>query len=117
MPLLGTTPNKNNQIQHWNTPDDISNILGTRVSQGYIETLLQTLDGIIVNQPKWFLPLVEEVKCIAKEIRIEKINEQWAGIPCEQLLNQFFTDQLNSIQILEKLTPLQLAKTPPRRHH
>ena len=108
--LLGTTPSKNSQIQHRNTPDDISDILGTRVYQGYVEAPLQTLDGIIVNQPKWFLPLVEEAKRIAEEIRIEKINEQWAGIPCEQLLNQSFTDQLNSIQILEQLIPLQLAK-------
>ena len=108
--LLGTTPSKNNQIQHQNTPDNISDILGTRVYQGYVETPLQTLDSIIVNQPKQFLPLVEEAKHIAKEIRIEKINEQWAGIPHEQLLNQSFTDQLNSIQILEQLTPLQLAK-------
>ena len=108
--LLGTTPSKNNQIQHKNTPDDISDILGTRVYQGYVETPLQTLDGIVVNQPKWFLPLTEEAKRIAEEIRMEKINEQWAGIPREQLLNQSFTDQLNSIQILEQLTPLQLAK-------
>ena len=100
-PLLGTTPSKNNQIQHRNMPDDISDILGTRVYQGYIETPLQTLDGIIVNQPRRFLPLAEEAKRIAGEIRIEKINEQWAGIPREQLLNQSFTDQLNSIQILE----------------
>ena len=98
-PLMGTTPSENNQIQHRNMPEDILDILGTRVYQGYIETPLQTLDGIIVNQPKWFLPLAEEAKHIAKEIRIEKINEQWAGIPCEQLLNQSFTDQLNSIQI------------------
>ena len=110
MLLLGTTPSENNQIQHRNMPDDISDILGTRVHQGYVETLLQTLVGIIVNQPKWFLPLTEEAKCIAEEIRIEKINEQWARIPHEQLLNQSFIDQLNSIQILEQLTPLQLAK-------
>ena len=45
-----------------------------------------------------------------EEIRIEKINEQWAGIPREQLLDQSFNDQLNSIQILEQLAPLQLAK-------
>ena len=109
--LLGTTPSENNQIQHRNTPDDISDILGTRVYQGYIETPLQTLDSIIVNQPKWFLSLAEEAKGIAEEIRIEKTNEQWAGIPHEQLLNQSFTDQLNSIQILEQLDPsLQLAK-------
>ena len=110
MPLLGATPSKNNQIQHRNRPDDISDILGTRVYQRYVETPLQTLDGIIINQPKQFLPLAEEARCIAKEIRIEKINAQWAGIPHEQLLNQSFTDQLNSIQILEQLAPLQLAK-------
>ena len=105
MSLLGTTPSENSQILHRNRPEDILDILGTRVYQGYIETLLQTLDGIIVNQPKRFLPLAEEAKHIAEGIRIEKINEQWAGIPCEQLLNQSFTDQLNSIQILEQLTP------------
>ena len=31
MPLLGTTPNENSQIQHRNMPDDISDILGTKV--------------------------------------------------------------------------------------
>ena len=45
-PLLGTTPSENSQIQHRNMPEDISDILGTRVYQGYIETPLQTLDGI-----------------------------------------------------------------------
>ena len=110
MPLLGATPSENNQIQHRNRPDDISDILGTRSYQGYIETPLQTLDGIIVNQPKQFLPLAEEAKQITEEIRIETINEQWDEIPHEQLLNQSFSDQLNSIQILEQLSPLQLAK-------
>ena len=66
MPLLGTTPSENNQIQHRNMPDDILDILGTRVYQGYIETPLQTLDGINVNQPKQFLPLAEEAKHIAE---------------------------------------------------
>ena len=108
--LLGNTPWKNHQLQHRNTLDDISNILGTCIYQGYVETPLQTLDGIIVNQPKRFLPLVEEAKHLTEEIRIKKINEQWAGIPCEQLLNQSFTDQLNSTQLLEQLAPLQLAK-------
>ena len=71
---------------------------------------MQTLDSIIANQPKWFLPLAEEAKRIAEEIRIEKISEQWAGIHCKQLLNQSFNDQFNLIQILEQLAPLQLAK-------
>ena len=109
-PLLGTTPSENTQIQHWDMAEDIPDILGTRVYQSYVDTPLQTLDGIIVKQPKWFLPLTEEAKRLAEEIRIQKINEQWAGIPREQLLNQSFNDQLNSIQILEQLAPLQLAK-------
>ena len=108
--LLGTTPRENHQLQHRNTPDDISDILGTCIYQGYVETPLQTLDGITVNQPKRFLPLAEEAKHLTEEIRIEKINEQWSGIPQEQLLNQSFIDQLNSIQLLEQLAPLQLAK-------
>ena len=75
-----------------------------------MDTPLQTLDRIIVNQPKHFLPLTKEAKRITEEIRIEKINEQWAGIPQEQLLNQSFNDQLNLICILEQFAPLQLAK-------
>ena len=59
----------------------------------------------MVNQPKRFLPLAEETKCLTEEIRIEKLNEQWSGTPHEQLLNQSFIDQLNSIQILEQLAP------------
>ena len=55
-PLLGTTPRENIQLQHRNSPDDISDVLGTHVYQGYVETPLQTLDGIIINQPKRFLP-------------------------------------------------------------
>ena len=109
-PLLGTTPREKLQLQHRNSPDDISDVLGTRIYQGYVETPLQTLDGIVVNQPKRFLPLAEEAKRLTEEIRIEKLNKQWAGIPHEQLLNQSFTDQLNSIQLLEQLAPLQLAK-------
>ena len=110
MPLLGTTPSENTQICHRNTPEDISDILGTRVYKRYVDTPLQTLDGIIVNQPKHFLPLIEEAKRIAKEIRIEKINDQLAGIPQEQLLNQSFNDQLNLIQILEQLDPSNWQK-------
>ena len=94
-PLLGITPSENTQLQHRNTPEDISDILGTRAFQRYIDTPLKTLDQIIINQLKHFLPLTKEAKRIAEEIRIKKINEQWAGIPREQLLNQSFND--NSI--------------------
>ena len=109
-PLLGITPRESTQLQSTNTPEDVEEILGTRGFQRYVDTPIQTLDRIVVNQPKRCLPLAQEAKKIAKEIRIKKINEQWAGIPREQLLNQSFNDQLNSIQILEQLAPLQLAK-------
>ena len=79
-PLLGITPHENTQLQSRNTPEDIADILGTRAFQRYVDTPLQTLDGIIVNQPKHFLPLTKEAKRITEEIRIEKVNEQWAGI-------------------------------------
>ena len=104
---MGTTPRENLQLQHRNSPDDISDVLGTHVYQGYVETPFQTLDGIVVNQPKRFLPLAEEAKHLMEEIRIKKLNEQLASIPHEQPV---IYEQLNSIQILEQLAPLQLVK-------
>ena len=80
-PLLGITPRESTQLQSTNTQEDVEEILGTRVFQRYVDTPIQTLDGIVVNQPKRFLPLAQEARKIAEEIRIEKINEQWAGIP------------------------------------
>ena len=80
-PLLGITPNESTQLQSMNTPEDVEEILGTRTFQRYVDTPVQTLDGIVVNQPKHFLLLAQEAKKIAKEIRIKIINEQQAGIP------------------------------------
>ena len=102
-PLLGTTHRENLQLRNRNQPEDISDVLGTTAFQGYVNTSLQTLDGIVVQQPKRFLLLAEEAKHLAEEICIEKLNEQWAGILHEKLLNQSFQDQLNSLQILEHL--------------
>ena len=76
MLLLGITPSENTQLQHRNMPEDIADILSTRAFQSYVDTPLQTLDGIIMNQPKCFLPLAKEAKRIVEEIRIKKINEQ-----------------------------------------
>ena len=78
MPLLGITPSKNTQLQNRNTPEDITDILGTRAFQRYVDMPLQTLDGIIVNQPKHFLPLTKQAKRITEEIRIEK-NQRAVG--------------------------------------
>ena len=108
--LLGTTHRENLQLRNKNMLEDIADVLGTTAFQGYVNTPLQTLDGMVAQQPKRFLPLTEEAKRLAEEIHIEKLNEQWAGIPHEKLLNQSFRDQLNSLQILEQLTPLELAK-------
>ena len=62
MPLLGAIPSENIEIQHSNTPEDVADTLGTTVYQRYVDTPLQTLDGIFVNQPKHFLPLAKEAK-------------------------------------------------------
>ena len=108
--LLGTTQHETQQLQSVTQPQEIADILGTTVFQGYVDTPLKTLDGLYVNQPCHFLPLTEQAKRLAEEIRKEQQVQQWAGITHEQLLNQSFTDQLNCIQTLETLTPLQLAK-------
>ena len=64
-------PRESTQLQSTNAPEDIKEILGTRVFQRYVDTPIQTLDRIVVNQPKRFLPLAQEAKKIAKEIRIK----------------------------------------------
>ena len=79
--LLGIMPHKSTQLQSTNTQEDVEEILGTRAFQRYVDTPIQTLDGIIVYQPKHFLPLAQEARKITEEIRIKNINEQWAGIP------------------------------------
>ena len=71
-PLLGITPRESTQLQSTNTQEDVEEILGTRAFQRYVDTPKQTLDRIIVNQPKHFLPLAQEARKIAEEIRIEK---------------------------------------------
>ena len=80
-PLLGIMSHESTQLQSTNTPEDVKEILDTRAFQRYVDTPIQTLDRIVVNQPKHFLPFAQEAKKIAEEIRIEKINEQWARIP------------------------------------
>ena len=61
-PVLGMRPSENHQIQDRNQSQDITDILGTAAYEGYVQTSIQTLDGLYVNQPKHFLPLAEEAK-------------------------------------------------------
>ena len=81
---MGTTPTENQQLQGRNQPQDITDILGTAAYEGYVQTPIQNLDGVYVNQPKCFLPLAEEAKQLAEEIHKEKQAKQWAGIPHEK---------------------------------
>ena len=109
-PVVGTIPLENHWLQNRNQPQDITDILGMTAYEGYVRTQIQTLDSLYVNQPKHFLPLAEEAKRLAEELHKEKQAEQWAGIPHEKLLNLSLLDQLNSLQILEQLAPLHLAR-------
>ena len=71
----------------------------------YVQTPIQTLDGIHVHQPRWFLPLAKEAKKLAEALKKEQDASQWAGIPHENLLQESFVEQT-----LEQLAPLQAAK-------
>ena len=61
-PSLGTTPDQRQQLQMAMHPQDIQDILGTEMLQGYVQTPVKTLDGLIVNQSQRFLSLAEEAK-------------------------------------------------------
>ena len=69
----------------------------------YTQMPIQTLDGIHVHQPRQFLPL-------AKEAKISRSTQKGAGIPHANLLQESFVEQLNSLQTLKQLVPLQAAK-------
>ena len=76
---------------------------------GHINTPLQTLDGLYVNQPSRFLPLAQEAKKLTKKLKEEEAS-QWSGIPPENLLNESFTEQLNYIQALQEIAPLHCTR-------
>ena len=76
----------------------------------YIKTLLQTLDGTYITQPKRFLPLAQEAKKLAEEFQKEEITSQWAGLPPEKLLQESFVKQLDALQSLDQLALLTAAK-------
>ena len=71
-PLLGITPRENTQLQSRNTPEDIADILGTKAFQRYVDMPLQTLDGIIVNQPKCFYHSPKKPRELLKKLELRK---------------------------------------------
>ena len=88
----------------------VQQLLEIESCKDYVKTPLQTLDGIYVNQPKRFLPLTKEAKKLAEEFRKEEVASQWPGIPHEKLYQEYFVEQLNSLQSLDQLAPLTAAK-------
>ena len=75
----------------------VEQLLRLELCKEYVHTPIQTLDGIHIHQPHRFLSLAKEAL-------------QWAGIPHENLLQESFVQQLNSLQTLEQLVPLKAAK-------
>ena len=65
-PSLGMTPTENIQLRDRNQPEDIADVLGTTAFKGYVNTPIQTLNSIVVQQPKRFLPLAEEAKTFGR---------------------------------------------------
>ena len=56
------------------------------------------------------MPLAQEAKKLAKQIKAKGEASQWSGIPVEQLLNNSFTKQLNCIHSLQQIAPLHSTK-------
>ena len=53
-PLLGIMPRESTQLQSTNTQEDVEEILGTRAFQRYVDTPIQSLDGIVGQSTKAF---------------------------------------------------------------
>ena len=88
----------------------LEQLLGLELCKEYVQTPIQTLDGIHVHQPCQFLLLAKEAKKLAEALKKEQDTSQWAGIPHEKLLQESFVKQLNSLQTLKQLVPLKAAK-------
>ena len=108
-PALGFTPAEIRHAQN-NPTLTVPQLLKIKFCKDYAETLLQTLDGLCVTQPKRFLPLAQEAKTLAEEFRKEEIASQWAGLLPEKLLQESFIEQLDALQSLDQLAPLTAAK-------
>ena len=108
-PTLGFTPAEIRHAQN-NPTLMVPQLLKIESCKDYVETPLQTLDGLFVTQLKRFLPLAQEVKKLAEEFRKEEITSQCAGLPPEKLLQESFVEQLDALQSLDQLAPLTAAK-------
>ena len=108
-PVVGLTPEEQRRKEE--DPDlTLDKLLGLSSCEDHISKPLQTLDGLYVNQPSQFMPLVQEAKKLAKRIKDEEEASQLSGIPVKQLLNNSFTEQLNFIQTLQQIALLHSTK-------
>ena len=96
----------------------VPQLLESKPCREYTNTPLKTLDSLYVTQPKRFLPLAQEALKLAKELRKQEIASQWAGLPPEKLLQESFLDQLDALQALNQLSPINSCeRTFARQHH
>ena len=66
-PVLGFTPQEYQEVQ--DDPDiNVEDLVQIEPCTDYVETPLQTLNGIHINQPKRFLPLVQEALKITEAL-------------------------------------------------
>ena len=108
-PIIGLAEEE--QRQREEDPNlTINELLGLSSCEGHVTTPLQMLDSQYMNQPSRLLPFAQEAQTLAKKIRQEEEASQWSSIPVKQLLNSSFTEQLNSIQSLQQIVPLQAVK-------
>ena len=107
-PVVGLTSEEQRKKEDLNLTS--IELFGLTPCEGHINTPLQTLDGLYVNQLSRFLPLAQEAKRLAKKLKEEEEAYQWSGIPIGKLLNESFTEQLNYIQALQQIAPLHSTR-------
>ena len=67
-PVLGFTPAEIHKAEK-EPKLTIQQLLGLSLCKGYVQTPLQMLNGIYVNQPSQFLPLAQEAKKLATALK------------------------------------------------
>ena len=108
-PVLGFTPAEICRAEK-EPKLTVKQLLGLSSCKGYVETPLQTLDGIYVNQPSQILPLAQEAKKLAEAFKERTRCITVGRHTTQKLLQDSFIEQLNSIQALEQLAPLLKAR-------
>ena len=98
--MLGFTPAEIHRAQA-KPKLTVEQLLEIESCQEYVKTLLQTLDGFYIHQPKRFLPLAKETKKLAEAFKKEQVASQWAGIH----MKNYFKNHLlsNSLQTVINL--------------